>query len=92
MHADHRLGFASHVGGRGQNAKESAEEYIKAQGTDDKLLKKSATQTISECMTQENFDKPINEFSDDDLNDKVNLSKVRAWCRARWSRSIQVSR
>ena len=36
---------------------------------------KSATQTISECMTQENFDKPINEFSDDDLNDKVNLSK-----------------
>jgi len=57
------------------NAKESAEEYIKEQGTDDKLLKKSATQTISECMTQENFDKPINEFSDDDLNDKVNLSK-----------------
>jgi hypothetical protein len=80
------------MGGRGQNAKESQEEYIKTQGTDDQLLKKSATQTISECMTQENFDKPINEFSDDDLNDKVNLSKVRARCNSRWSGSVHVFR
>ena len=84
VNADHWLGLYRTWGvGGEQNAKESAEEYIKEQGTDDKLLKKSATQTISECMTQENFDKPINEFSDDDLNDKVNLSKVRAWCSAR---------
>jgi hypothetical protein len=33
-----------------------------------------ATETIGECMTQENFDKPISEYSDDDLNDKINLS------------------
>mmetsp|Transcript_47998 Transcript_47998/g.89450 ORF Transcript_47998/g.89450 Transcript_47998/m.89450 type:complete len:88 (+) Transcript_47998:876-1139(+) len=29
------------------------------------------------CFCQENFDKPINEFTDDDLNDKVNLSKSK---------------
>jgi len=60
-----------------QNAKKTQDSYNEEKGADDKLLKKSATETISECMTQENFDKPINEFTDDDLNDKVNLSKSK---------------
>eukprot|EP00241_Pyramimonas_parkeae_P007346 CAMPEP_0114248642 /NCGR_PEP_ID=MMETSP0058-20121206/13688_1 /TAXON_ID=36894 /ORGANISM="Pyramimonas parkeae, CCMP726" /LENGTH=310 /DNA_ID=CAMNT_0001362075 /DNA_START=48 /DNA_END=980 /DNA_ORIENTATION=- len=59
------------------NAKKTQDSYNEEKGADDKLLKKSATETISECMTQENFDKPINEFTDDDLNDKVNLSKSK---------------
>ena len=58
------------------NAKESQDSYNTEKGSDDKLLKKSATETISECMTQENFDKPISEYSDDDLNDKLNLGST----------------
>jgi len=57
-----------------QNAQNNQDEYSKEKGTDEELLKQPATATIGECMTQENFDKPISEFSDDDLNDKLNLS------------------
>lgn len=56
------------------NAKKNQESYTEEKGTDEQLLAQPATATIGECMTEENFDKPISEFSDDDLNDKVNLS------------------
>jgi len=59
------------------NAKKSQDKYLeedakKAEGK--KMASQKATETIGECMTQENFDKPISEYSDDDLNDKINLS------------------
>jgi len=60
-----------------QNAKSSQDSYSEEKGTGKELLKQKATETIGECMTQENFDKPISEFSDDDLNDKINLSSKK---------------
>lgn len=58
-----------------KNAQKTQDSYNEEKGSDDSLLEKSATETISECMTQENFDKPIDEFNDEDLDDKLNLSK-----------------
>jgi len=57
------------------NAEKTQDSYNAEKGTDDKLLGQSATKTISECMTNENYEKDISQFSDDDLNDNINLSK-----------------